>query len=299
MEVQMRKYSKLLFISTAFASILLPRFITQAAEQSSFSFDKIVVDAQAVELHKSNGSVANAKFISEIILLRDGRANGGFGILESGATERLSLYRVTEGRKIGPFFAFKGQRLTPQPATEITLRVYWPQVATPTGSVTFFVDGISPNSNSSSLVANGTVAAGSGPINLINSEFSFVTLNAPPQTVEIASATDLIISPFNSAALIFPTVGLIGSLELTSPSGQLVRYHYGPGVYKTTDGGQTWAVMAMAQNSLIPEDGIMVMVRPHPDPIEPCRIYDIAGTQVPYLQHFEAETSVTSFKIER
>jgi len=296
----MARYLRLRIVSTAFSLILLAGFTTQAAEQLSFSYDRIIIDSQAVELHKSDGSVANAKFLSEIILLRDGRANGGFGLLESGATERLSLYRVTQGKRTGPFFAFKGQRLYPLPATEITLRLYWQQGATPTGSVTFFVDGITPSAgNSLSLVANGTVATGSGPISLIDSEFSFVSLNAPPQTVEIATATDLIISPFNSAALIFPTVGLIGSLDLTTANGQPLHYHYGPGVYKTTDGGQTWAVMAMAQNSLIPEDGIMVMVRPHPDPVEPCRIYDIAGTQVPSLKHFEAETLVTRWAVAR
>jgi hypothetical protein len=293
-------YSKLLIISSAFSLTLLIAFATQAAEQVSFSYDRIFIEAQAVELRKSDGSIANAKFLSEIIVLKDGRANGGFGILERGAVETLSFYRVTQGKKTGASFTFKGQRLYPLPSSEITVRLYWPQGQAPTGSVTFFVDGITPSvGNPLSLVANGTLATGSGPINLIDSEFNFVFLNSPPQTVEIATVTDLIISPFNSAALIFPTVGLIGSLELTSPARQPVRYHYGPGVYKTTNGGQTWMVMAMAENSLIPGDGIMVMVRPHPDPSEPCRIYDIAGTQVPSLQHFEAETLVTSFKFER
>jgi hypothetical protein len=267
-------------------------------EHLMLQYNKLVFNRQTIEIQKADGSVANAQFLSEIILLKDGRANGGFGILGQGAAETLSLYRVSEARKTGPFFTFKGERLYPLPVQEITVRLPWPQGQAPTGSVKFLIDGPT-SSDSLSLTANGTAASGSGPINFIDSEFSFVFLNAPPQTVEVASATDLIISPFNSAALIFPTVGGIGSLDLTAPTGEPLPYHYGPGVYKTTNGGQTWAVMAMAENHITPREGIMIMIRPHPDPFEPCRIYDIAGTQVPTLKHFEAETSLTPYKLER
>jgi hypothetical protein len=51
------------------------------------------------------------------------------------------------------------------------------------------------------------------------------------------------------------------------------------------------------ENDLTPGDAIMIMIRPHPDPSEPCRIYDIAGTQVNSTVHFEAEALVTRFPI--
>lgn len=55
--------------------------------------------------------------------------------------------------------------------------------------------------------------------------------------------------------------------------------------------------MAGADNNVVPGDGIMIMVRPHLEPTEPCRIYDILGTNTPSWKHFEAETEVTAFKI--
>ncbi len=294
--MKLKVFDRLLIVAVL---LCIPSVAWATQRIQTFQYSRFNFDSQAVELRKADGTVAAAKFLSEIIILKDGRANGGFGILETGPKEALSLYRVTEGRRTGLSFTFKGQRLFPLPALGVTVTFQWPQGTGPDGSVRFIIDLPIPGDvNSLSLTANGTIADGSSSLDLINSDFTFASLDAPPQTVEIATLTDFVIGSFNSAALTFPTVGVIGTLDLTLPGATPAHYYYGPGVYKTMNGGSSWAFMAMADNRLIPGDRIMIMVRPHPDPSEPCRIYDILGTQTPSLKHFEAETLVTSFKIE-
>ena len=62
--------------------------------------------------------------------------------------------------------------------------------------------------------------------------------------------------------------------------------------FKTTDGGTTWTLQARAVNA--PGDEITVIIRPDPLHSEPCRIYDILGTQVGTVR-FEAQASITIF----
>ena len=79
---------------------------------------------QLVKATKPDGSTAAASFVSEIILLPDGRAIGGFGLLEYGAPDTLSLYQVIEGRlvnRLGPFYEFKAKRLSSPTGDEITI----------------------------------------------------------------------------------------------------------------------------------------------------------------------------------
>jgi len=267
-----------------------------AAEVTSLT--KIEFSTQTVRLRRTDGSVSSARFLAEIILLQDGRANGGFGIWEQDSPDGLSLYRIVEGKKNGSRFLFKAQRLSPLPALEITVTFEPAPDSGPTGSVTFFIDGVRGTDDQPlNLVANATLEQNRASLGVLDAYFNFVFINAPPQTVEIASVTDLIISPFNTVALVFPNVGAIGFMRFEALKRDPVEYHYGTGVYKTTDGGQTWMFAATAANSLTPSDGIMIMIRPHPDPSEPCRIYDIAGTQVNSHLHFEAETLVTRFTI--
>ena len=267
-----------------------------AAEVTSLT--KIEFSTQTVRLRRTDGSVSSARFLAEIILLQDGRANGGFGIWEQDSPDGLSLYRIVEGKKNGSRFLFKAQRLSPLPALEITVTFEPAPDSGPTGSVTFFIDGVRGTDDQPlNLVANATLEQNRASLGVLDAYFNFVFINAPPQTVEIASVTDLIISPFNTVALVFPNVGAIGFMRFEALKRDSVEYHYGTGVYKTTDGGQAWMFAATAANSLTPSDAIMIMIRPHPDPSEPCRIYDIAGTQVNSHLHFEAETLVTRFTI--
>lgn len=293
------RYFKQLIVCTALGFLLFGVRSGSAAEEVHSTYSKIDFNTQTVVLRNADGTVSSAKFLSEIILLQDGRANGGFGIWEQGSADGLSLYRIVEGKKNGSRFTFRAQRLSPLPALEITVTFAPAQGPSPTGSVTFFIDGVSrADGGPVSLTANGIVNQGSESIGLLDAYFTFVFINAPLQTVPIASVTDLYISPFNSAALVFPNVGAIGFLKMNTSAGQPVEYFYGTGVYKSIDGGRTWMLAATAENSLVPGDSVMIMIRPHPDPSEPCRIYDILGTQVNSHLHFEAETLVTRFKIE-
>jgi len=277
-----------------FCMVLLAVFALPAAAAENFAYQKLKFDHQLAEIRRSDGTVTPARFLGEMILLRDGRANGGFGIWEQSSPGSLTLYRVVEGKNNGPFFTFRGQRLFPLPAQQITVSLDTDKNIVPAGSVRFLVDSGGVQLN---LAPVGSISSGSGAVSVIDSEFSFANLNAPPQTVEVSSVTDIVISSFNSAGLVFPTVGAIGLFNLTNPGGPPGQYHYGTGVYKTMDGGLTWLLMATAENNLTPTDGIMIMVRPEPGSTEPCRIYDIAGTNTPSLKHFEAATVVTSYKI--
>jgi len=144
-----------LLIHLAVGLALLSGSTVLADELVHFSFNKIEFPYQTVEVRKADGSTSSAEFASEIILLSDGRGNGGFGIWERGTPDTLSLFRVVSGsisveRRTGPFFEFKAQRLTPLPANEITVRFDPSPGNTPTGTVTFFIDGI-PASDGSPL----------------------------------------------------------------------------------------------------------------------------------------------------
>jgi len=288
--------------SVGFAAITLLLLVippTATAQQvkvfDSTTFASIV-PAAPVSLHNADGTVTTAKFLFEIILLDDGRANGGIGVWESHVSAPL-FYRVVSGRRRGAFYAFKAARLS-NPALEITVNFQPVGDSTPTGSVTFFIDGIPRGDGTpSSLTTNGRLEKVKAPF-IYLADFSAVQhINAPSQTVQIATATDLVLATFSTTVLVFPTVGAMGFLRMTTPSGETTDHFYGTGVYKSVDGGRTWMFAASAENPLTPGDPIMVMIRPHPDPIEVCRIYDIAGTQVSVPMHFEAETDVTTFKL--
>jgi hypothetical protein len=275
---------------------LLFVFATPVFADNTVSYSKLKFEHQTIVVRRADGSATNAKFLAELILLRDGRANGGFGIWESPSGP-LTLYRVVEGNENGHSYSFKAKRLYPQPNPDIFVKITIDRNPTRgDGSVRFVTGGLSLGESPLTFTAKSAISEGSAPVRVVDSEFSFAALESPPQIVEIASPTGIEISNFNSAALVFPTVGAIGFFKLTSFGGPAAEYHYGTGVYKTMSGAVSWAFMGGAKNILSPNDEIMIVVRPDPDPSEPCRIYDILGTQGP-IKHFEAWTTATSFTI--
>lgn len=286
------------FAAITFVLLVIPVPATaqQAKLLDSTTFAS-VVPAAPVSLHNADGTVTTAKLLFEIILLDDGRANGGIGVWEQNLNAPV-LYRVISGRRRGASYAFKAARLS-NPALEITVNFQPVGDPTPTGSVTFFIDGIARGDGTpSSLTTIGRLEKVKAS-HIYLADFSAVQhINAPPQAVEIATLTDFVLATFSTTALVFPTVGAMGFLRMTTPSGETTDHYYGTGVYKSVDGGRTWMFAASAENPLTPGDPLMIMIRPHPDPSEPCRIYDIAGTQVNAQMHFEAETDVTSFRLQ-
>ena len=296
--VMKKNYLKIFIGYSAITLILLFSSFTATAQHVRvFDGTTWIIPPQTVSLQKADGSVSTAKFIAEIILLSDGRANGGWGVWEQNLSRPI-LHRVVSGKKRGSLSSFNAIQLSQQPASEITSTFQETSSVTPTGTVTFFIDGI-PTSDGAhaSLTANGRLEKLSGTINIINASFTLTFVGAPPQTVEIATLTDFVTGTFSTSALIFPTVGAMGFLRITTATSDEPHY-YGTGVYKSIDGGRSWMIALSAQNPLTPDDLDMIMIRPHPDPSEPCRIYDIAGTQVTDARHFEAETDVTSFKLQ-
>jgi len=291
--------------SFAYLSLLLPLLgglSVPAAAQVGGHTLFVREHTRIAEVHHADGSISSAEFAAELILHPDGRANGGWGLRELGTADVLTLYRVVEGRASsdhqGPFFEFKSQRLSPLPGDGITIILH--PLANPhlptvsTGSVTFRVDVSDPLAGGTlSFVAPGQVLPHPDipSVTEVFDRSSFI--NAPPQTVVVQTPRGSYTAYFMNVALVFPSGGVFGLLELAAPSGEVVRYHHhGPGVYRSIDGGATWALHARAGST---GDEITIINRSAPDASEPCRIYDILGTQVNAPLRFEAHADITIF----
>jgi hypothetical protein len=224
--------------------------------------------------------VFRAEFLSEIVLLPDGRATGGFGIWELHGPDVLSLYQVSEGRNNGPFFTFKAKRLTVVPADEITINVRVGGSA-PTGSVTFIIDGL--NGLHLTLTAKGTQTQ-------TDTLPQFGLIRAEPQTVLVETFTGNYTASFENIALVFSGGSTIGSLVLSSPNGTLQKIRIKGGEIDFKNGSVSWLRGQRTEPSADPLPVLMVIAN-QDGPTEPCRIYDIAGTQVP--AHFEAQGRIT------
>src|SRR4030095_3211582 len=217
------RYLSMLIVGAALGLLLFGGLSVSAQEHILFTYQKIVIEYQTTEVRKADGSTSSAEFASEIILLSDGRANGGFGIWELGTPDALSLYRIVRGRisvdrRTGPFFEFKAERLTPLPANEITVRLDPSPGNTPTGTVTFFIDGI-PAADGSPLriIAKGNVQSGRVLADQVDASFDFNYLNAPLQTLLVETISGNYNANFQNAALIFPSGHGIGVLALSGP----------------------------------------------------------------------------------
>jgi hypothetical protein len=280
---------------------------------------------QMVEVRKADGSISSAEFLAEIILLPDGRANGGFGLLERGTPDVLSLYRVSEGRvssdrRTGPTLEFTAHRLSPLPEAGIqgslliakqqarrqiispdmdpAERLANPELpAVPAdGSVRFLLDPVDPG-GTFSFEANGRVLQ-LPPDSLPDFDLGYI--NAPPQTVVAQTPRGSYSAFFENVALVFPSVGAIGLLAL-SPTDNAPgsnqgfgRWEVSLGHISTHEDDTRVLLHAHAANTRTPGGEITVTIRPDTDRSEPCRIYDWVGTQV--HASFEAQAVITVFR---
>jgi len=270
------------------------------------NFDRIMFHSQQVTLARANGTKTRADFVSEIALLSDGRANGGFGLWEEGGPDHLSLYHIVAGRvvnRLGPFYEFKARRLFPASEDQFTINFRRAPGQAPAGSVTFFIDGpVSTDGQPLGFTAEGSVHSRSTPIasvtDLIIEPFEYI--NAPPQTVIVETRRDSDSTAlFENVGLVFPDGEAIGFASLSQAEGSgPVEIRYTGGRLHFDDEEFSWGLLrgrttSKGQARPLP---VLLVIADQLDASEPCRIYDIAGWQGRTVQ-FEAETLITRFTI--
>ena len=272
----------------AIVLVLLGLFAPSTSAQP-FAYGKIEMSYQRVDFRRGDGTVFNAEFLAEFILLSDGRANGGFGIWDLEGKDILSLYRVTEGRNNGPFWTFKAKRLEGDPLDVITINVRVGGRIVPAGSVTF-VDVTT--SSQVTFTAQGEVSNCSSRCTEPPPQFGLI--RAEPQTVLVESFAGNYTASFENVALVLSEGRAIGSLVLSNPNGLPERIRIKGGEIDFRNGNVSW-LRGQTGGSANPLPATIRIVNAD-GPTEPCRIYDIAGTQVP--AHFEADGRITSLVVD-
>lgn len=96
---------RMLIVNLVLGLTLLGGLSVSGAEHAQITyFARINIDDQVVELRKTDGTISSGEFLSEIILLPDGRANGGFGIWELSAPDVCKpLYQLLVIEEKGQF----------------------------------------------------------------------------------------------------------------------------------------------------------------------------------------------------
>ena len=273
-----------------FAIVLLAlgRFAPSTSAQS-FAYGKIEMNYREVQVLRGDGTVVNGEFLAEFVLFPDGRANGGFGMWDLEGKDILSLYRVTEGRNNGPFWTFKAKRLAGDPLDVITIDVRVDVSIAPAGSVTFFHV---TTSSQMTFTAQGEVSNCSSRCTEPLPQFGLI--RAEPQTVLVESFAGNYTASFENVALVLSEGRAIGSLVLSSPNGLPERIRIKGGEIDFRNGNVSW-LRGQTGGSANQLPATIRIVNAD-SPTEPCRIYDIAGTQVP--AHFEANGRITSLVVD-
>jgi hypothetical protein len=288
---------RMLIVNVVLELTLLGGLSVSAAEHAQITYyARINIDDQVVELRKNDGTISSGEFLSEIILLPDGRANGGFGIWELGAPDVLSLYHVVKGQRIvdrrtGPFYSFRAERLAPLPGTEITitLRPVQSQLPTPNGTVTFTItlefvdnDSIGHDGAPLSFNANGQVSQGCvGPAPCDSALPEFGIVRALPQTLLVQTLTGNYTATFENVALVFSRGSAVGSLALSLPGGAVQNVHIVGGNIQFRNGEATGAwLRGRTPSTGADQLPVLMVIANQESASEPCRIYDIVGTQV-------------------
>ena len=118
--------------------------------------------------------------------------------------------------------------------------------------------------------------------------WSHITISAPPQTVEVRTPRGGYLAVFQEEVQVYPNGAASGFLDLSEPDGRPRRFQVIAG-HAQVHGDVTGRITGLAVDPADPT-GHAFVVHIRPVPSEPCRIYDIAGTQV--NAHFEAETLI-------
>jgi hypothetical protein len=276
-----------------FAIVLLSLgCLAPSTSAQPFAYGKIEIEYQRTDFRRGDGSVFTAEFCAEFVLLSDGRAIGGFGLWDLEGKDVLSLYRVTEGKNNGPFWTFKGTRLAAEPADLITIEARVGGGSVPTGTVTFIVDGVNGLHLTFNVRAEVNDGCTSGRCTGPLPQFGLVRADA--QTVLVETFTGNYTASFENVALVLSEGRAIGSLVLSSPNGSPQKIRIKGGEIDFRNGNVSW-LRGQTSTSADPLPVLMVIAN-QDGPTEPCRIYDIAGTQVP--AHFEAQGRITGLAVD-
>jgi hypothetical protein len=119
--------------------------------------------------------------------------------------------------------------------------------------------------------------------------FRLVTVDVPPQPVEVQTRRGSYTGVFQNIAQIGPNGRADGILEVSAPSGELLSFEVDAGYAYSPDGGRSvgfWLLLHAVGDSR--RGPALAIVRPSAQS-EPCRIYDILGTQVNTPLRVEAE----------
>jgi len=278
----------IVYLSVAF--LTLAYFMPSTSAQT-FAYGKIEIDDSDIYVRRGDGSVFTAEFVAEFVLFEDGRATGGFGMWGVPAPNVLSLYRVTEGRNNGPYWSFKATRLGVEPADQITIEARVGGGSVPTGTVTFIIDGANGlhlTFNTRALINDGCKGG-----RCTDPPPTFGLVRAEPQTVLVETFTGNYTASFENIALVLSKGRAIGSLVLSGPNGALQRIRIKGGEIDFRNGNVSWLRGQTTTADPLP---VLMVIANQDSPTEPCRIYDIAGTQVP--AHFEAQGRITGLAID-
>jgi hypothetical protein len=281
--------------SIIYSAIVLLSLGHFAPSSKAQNFTKLEWVYQPVDVSRSDGGIFKGEFAGEFLLFSDGRANGGFGLWNLGEPNALSLYHVTEGRNNGPYWSFKGISLSPEPSDSVTINVRVGGGSVPTGSVTFIIDGV--NGLHLSFTTRAEINGGCSGGRCTDPPPQFGLIRAEPQTVLVQTFTGNYTANFENVALVLSGGNAIGSLVLSSPDGSLQRIRIKGGEIDFRNGE---AQVAWLRGQTIPPSGdplpVLLVIANRDFLTEPCRIYDIAGTQV--HANFEAHTWITGLAVD-
>ena len=274
-----------------FVAFLSLGYFVPSTSAQTFAYGKIEIDDRAYLVRRGDGSVFTAEFVAEFVLFEDGRATGGFGMWGLAGPNVLSLYRVTEGRNNGPYWSFKATRLAAEPADQITIEARVGGSSVPPGTVTFIIDGANGlhlTFNTPALINDGCKGG-----RCTDPPPTFGLVRAESQTVLVETFTGNYTASFENFALVLSKGRAIGSLVLSGPNGSLQKIRIKGGEIDFRNGNVSWLRGQTTTADPLP---VLMVIANQDGPTEPCRIYDIAGTQVP--AHFEAQGRITGLAID-
>jgi hypothetical protein len=273
-----------------------------------FSFQLTPSGHRVVEVHKADGSIVMAEVLGEIDLNLHGRANGALGLHELGPGAPLTAYRILAGQAIDDtVFTFSAQRLSlPAGPVTITLRRLANPHAPTSDSVTitFVVTVDQPFIDEDfTFVTEGQLLSKPTELpsitDLLIDRFAYV--NAQSQTVLVQTPRGSYTANFTNVALVFPSVGAIGWLELAPPEGSSPGSDQTFGIWQIIDG----RVLNIPQGKFIvmrprPRDTSVSNVPQGwfslgPAPVGGEQIYDIYASRGSGVLKFEAQADITTF----